>query len=320
MAENEVIYSICIPVYNSEYTVRELYERIAVVFKDITDCYEIIMVDDCSTDGSWEVLKQINAEDGRIKIIQLRQNAGQHNALMCAFNYIRGQYVITIDDDLQNPPEEIPKLINKIADEDCDVVFADFIGKKHHFLRNMGSKLVQWIAGKIFNKPSGLVTSNFRITKSDIIREVVSYKLANPYISGLILRETNNCVNVKTLHEERKVGKSNYTFGKLLKLVFSLLFNFSDFPLRIAIYLGILFSGLGFLISLVVLIKNILHGSTVQGWTSLVLIMSVFSSIILIIIGALGEYVVRIVEHVDGKKQYIIRNKSGDFGEDGRNK
>jgi polyisoprenyl-phosphate glycosyltransferase len=306
-----VLYSIVIPTYNSEPGLKELVERIDAVFKATNWIYEIIFIDDHSTDKSLDVIKKLAIENKKIKYIAFRKNYGQHCALLAGFRYVSGNYVITMDDDLQNPPEEIPKLINHIQKTDLDVVFAQFEKKKHAQHRIWGSKIIKWLNERIFHKPKELILSNFRIIKKEIVDEVVKHFSPFVYIPGLLFTITHNCGNVLTRHEERKYGKSGYIgFTKIFKLVQALVFVFSDFSLRIVIRVGLFFSLVGLILSGFVLLKNLLLGVSVKGWTSLIFIVSFFSSINLLVSGVLGEYLLIVLKNAIGEKQYFIKEKN----------
>lgn len=305
-----MLYSVVIPVFNSEKCLNELTERLNNVFLAYKWDWEVIFVDDKSRDNSLKVLKDIAQKLNNVVCVELRKNYGQHNAILAGFKYVRGDYIITMDDDLQNPPEEIPKLVNAIMESDKDIIFAKFEQKKHSLYRKIGSKIVSRLNEKIFSKPKNLVLSNFRIIKKSIIEDVITYNIPNPYLPGLLLTVTSNCGNVATKHCQRQYGKSNYSIKRIMKLIFSLVFMFSDYSLRFAIGIGLFFSIIGFLFSAFVVAKNLLHGVTIQGWTSTVLVISLFSSINLLVMGIIGRYLNIVLKTVSGEKQYIIKEKS----------
>ncbi len=304
---NESFYSIVIPVYNSEQCLSELVERIDYTFSSYGWKYEIIFINDHSTDNSLEIIKQISNCNSNIKYISFRKNYGQHSALLAGFRCVAGNYIITMDDDLQNPPEEIPKLIKAIQETNYDIIFAKFEEKRHSLYRRLGSKVIKWLNERIFDKPKNIVLSNFRIIKREIVDEVIISNTPNVYLPGLLLMTTNNCGNIVTKHDKRKHGKSNYTFKKLFKLVRALVFVFSDFSLKIIIKIGLFFSIIGFILSGVVILKDLIMGSKIQGWTSTIFVISVFSSINLLVSGVLGEYLLIILKSVNSEKQYVIK-------------
>ncbi len=219
--------SVVIPVYNSRDSLEELYERLSTVFKSICNHYEIILVDDGSQDNSYEIMQRLHHKDPKVKIIQLNGNFGQQNALMCGFYYAYGDYVVTIDDDLQHRPEEIYKMIQKL-DDGYDVVFGIPIKKQHSFYRNIGSKMTDYLFNKICLKPKNIKVSSFRAIKKNIIEQIIKDETSFVYISAIIYKNTQNIGNVHVKHDARKYGKSNYNFIKLFKLFTKLYIYYSN--------------------------------------------------------------------------------------------
>ena len=301
---NQVRYSVVIPVYNSKLTLEKLSDRLRTVFETISEDFEIIFVDDGSQDGSWQKLKEMRNKDNRIKIIQLMRNFGQHNALMCGFNFVSGDYVITMDDDLQNPPEEIPKLINKIS-EGYDIVYGKYISKKHSTFRNIGSKLIQLVYKKVFSVQNNLTA--FRIIKRPLVKSILKYEKSYVFIDGLLAWNTKNIGFVHVLHHERKVGKSGYAFKKLFALSLNMITNFSIVPLQISSIMGLLFAVLGFIMATYFLLKKIIYDIPVAGYTSLIIAITIFAGIQLLTLGLIGEYIGRIHLNINKKPQYEIR-------------
>ena len=218
--------SVVVPVYNSENSLEHFYEVLSVELKKICDDYEIIMVDDGSLDNSYEQMKVLHTIDSRVKIIRLDGNFGQQNALMCGFHYSTGEYIVTLDDDLQHPPEEIHKLYRKIH-EGYDVVYGIPIIKQHSVYRKMGSKMTDYLFNKICLKPKNIKISSFRIIRKNIISQIIKDKTSFVYISAITFKNTNNISNVEVNHNARKYGKSNYDFYKLLKLYIKLYLYYS---------------------------------------------------------------------------------------------
>ena len=194
--DSKPYFSVIIPVYNSEKSLEELYSRLSEVFKKLDKTFELIFVNDGSMDNSLEILRKIQAESNHVTVIDLFRNFGQQNALMCGFQYCRGEYVITIDDDLQNPPEEIFKLYDKIK-EGYDAVFAAYKKKKDKLYKNFGSFFIRKMNQRIFKLKNSLKFSSFRIIKKEIIEELKQIKTPYPYISGMILSISKNLTNVE---------------------------------------------------------------------------------------------------------------------------
>ena len=299
-------YSIVIPVYNSEPTLKELYKRLCDSCCTSQEDYEIIFVDDASRDNSWKILEELHKQDPKVKIIQHMRNFGQHNAIMCGFHYAQGEYVITMDDDLQNPPEEIPKLIEKIQ-KGYDVVYGEYILKEHSWLRNIGSSFIQLVYKKVFNVHHNL--TSFRIIRKQIVDCILRYDRNYVFIDGLIAWNTRNIGTVRVEHHPRKFSRSGYGVMKLITLSLNMVTNFSIIPLQMVSLSGFTFAGLGFILALYFFVMKIFYGIPVEGYTSLIIAVTIFSGIQLLTLGLIGEYIGRIHLNINNKPQYVIREK-----------
>jgi polyisoprenyl-phosphate glycosyltransferase len=297
--------SIVIPVYKSENVVRKTVEQILAITRELDFESEIVLVDDGSPDRSWNVIQALAEENKEVKSIKLVKNYGQHTAVLCGIEHSTGKYIITMDDDLQNPPEEIPRLLAKI-EEGYDLVFAKFRQKKHASYRRLGSKVVGYLNDTVFHKPKDIVLSNFRIFRRELADRIVSYRVNEPYIPGLLLMHAGSIANVETEHHERQIGESNYTFGKILKLVSRLLFNYSSAPLKLLSIIGGLIALLSFLFGIYVILNQIFSGSEVQGWTTLVVLLSFLNGFVILMLGVLGEYVVRLTKTMSYERSYHV--------------
>jgi len=301
--KNTIKYSVLIPVYNSSISLAELNSRIVNVMEKIGS-FEIVYVSDGSRDDSWKILSRLAMEDSRITAINLSRNFGQHNALMCAFSQARGDFSITIDDDLQIPPEEIPRLVSEI-EKGYDVVYGIYPKKKHSFFRNVGSWLVRSIFSLIFKVQ--IPITSFRIISRRIIKSIIRYDKSFTYIDGLISWYTNAIGSVEVRHEPRREGKSGYSLYKLVSLSLNLLTNFSLLPLQAASIIGLLMAFSAFGTGLYFIYLKIVHKISIEGWTSLMVSTTMFSGIILVLIGLLGEYLGRIHLNINNRPQYAIR-------------
>lgn len=306
--------SIVIPVYKSEESLEELHSRLTAVLSKLTKAYEIILVNDCSPDNSLSKIKELNQKDERVKFISLMRNFGQHNAILCGFNYALGKYVVTMDDDLQNPPEEIPKLLDKIK-EGHDVVIGRPQVKQHAVYRNLGSKLIGKSFEKIFNKPKQISMSSFRILTKSLVQAIIAVRTPNPMIDALILGNTLNIANVDVQHHVRKHGGTNYALSRSVKLAFNLLVNYSTLPLQFISMNGFVMALLGLASGIYVIIGKLLGTVQIAGWASTVALLSIFSGLILMSFGVVGEYLIRIIGEVAHFRQYVIRESSFDFGD-----
>lgn len=305
-----VDYSVCIPVYNSEKTLEDLYTRISSVFKAITDNYEIILVDDGSRDSSWEIMKKLHTKDQRVKVVSLTKNFGQHNALMCAFNFVRGEKIITMDDDLQHPPEEIPKLISCYKEnKEVDGVLGAPKVKKHNLIRRISSLIVDKTNNLVFKKPSSLKMSPFRLLRREIVEELIKNKIHNPALGSLLMSTTLNLKNVTVKHNERSFGKSGYVLRKAISLAVDNVVNYSTIPLKLISIFGI-FCSLSSLAGVIFFIyRRLVEKRGPEGWTSLLVVNLFFFGMVLFSMGVIGEYLIRIIRQVNQQPQFIIRRK-----------
>ena len=299
-------YSIVIPVYNSADIVATTIDRTVAVFERNKWDYELILVNDKSRDSSWDIVTQKALANPNIVAIDLLRNYGQHTANFRGFQHATGDYVITLDDDLQNPPEEILQLINK-AQEGHDVVMGRFKEKKHAAYRRWGSRLIRFVNRRVFLPHEGLVLSNFRIIRRDVVDRICAYKTAYPYITGLVLMFASNPANVPVEHGERPVGESNYTMRVIIRLVMRILFNYSSYPLRVVTFSGLTISAVSFLLGLFYLGRGLLTPIKVPGWTTLVVLLSFFNGITLLLLGMLGEYLTRLINQTSWGTPYHIR-------------
>lgn len=299
-------YSVVIPVYKSEKMVGETVARTRAFFEKAKLDFEIILVNDASPDGSWRIISALARADSRIKAISLLRNYGQHNANLCGFRHASGDWLVTMDDDLQNPPEEIVHLIGKAA-EGHDLVLGRFRTKQHASYRRWGSKVINWLNGKIFDKPEGLVLSNFRLLHKDVVKRICDYQSPFPYIPGLALMFSASPANVDVDHQPRREGASTYTLSRIAKLVATILFNYSSFPLRLVMGIGLVVSLFSFLFGLAILIKGLVHGSAVPGWTTLAVLLAFFNGMLMLMVGILGEYMVRLLTQASGRASYQVK-------------
>lgn len=299
-------YSVVVPVYNSSGTLVELVKRVAEVFMNIPDgSFELIFVEDGSSDGSWEKIQELKKSyPETIHGIRFARNFGQHNALLCGFRFARGNYIITMDDDLQTPPEEISKLIVKIKQTNSDLVYGTYENKQHSLLRNTGSGFLK----KIAPYASGNTTkgSSFRIIKRDIINQIRTYNQPFVFIDEVIFWHTGNIGSIEVNHVARKEGKSGYSFGKLIALTFNLIINYSNLPLRIMTIIGFLSSFFAILFGIFFIWKKV-HYKVPIGYTSIIVTIFFSTGIILFCLGIVGEYISRIYNSQNNKPQYSIK-------------
>jgi len=297
--------SIVIPVYNGAATIGTLVDALAAL--EIEGGHEIVLVNDGSSDNSAEVCRKLALRrDVPVSFIDLSRNFGEHNAVMAGFNHARGDYVINMDDDLQNPPSEVSKLYLYTRDNGFDAVYTRYAEKKHDSWRNLGSRFANWVADRLLDKPEGLYLSSFRCLSAQVVENVIRYQGPYPYVDGLVMQVTQNIGSVEVEHFARVEGRSNYTISKLIALWLNLFVNFSVVPLRLSIILGFAMSLLG-VIGAGWVIVEAFGGETPQGWASLMVAMLLLSGIQLILLGVVGEYLGRVFLTANRKPQFLVR-------------
>jgi len=310
--------SIVIPVYNGALSigrlVDELIARLSPLFQ-----IEIVLVNDCSPDNSEEICIGISKKHpGFVSFYSLAMNVGEHNADMAGLNKCTGDYAIFVDDDFQNPVSEVEKVISYMVSNDYDVVYTYYKEKKHSWSRNLGSLFNDKVANLMLKKPRNLYLSSFKIINRFLIDEVIKYNLPYPYIDGLILRTTSSIGKVEVLHNLRQTGKSNYTLRKLIRLWMNMFTNFSILPLRVSIFMGFIFSIIGFLIGIDAVIEKFYNPTVPLGYTYMIIIISLYAGIQLIAIGMVGEYLGRMFMSGNKKPQYSIRKSFNEPKHDGQ--
>jgi glycosyltransferase involved in cell wall biosynthesis len=299
-------YSVVIPVYNSEAIVGETVRRVAEVFAGAGLHYEVVLVNDGSPDRSWSVISELARTTPHVVALNLLKNYGQHHANLAGCVESHGDYVITMDDDLQNPPDQALLLIDAALQGGHDVVFGKFDRKQAAGHRKLGSKLINVINRRVFGQPDDLAVSNYRILRRDVVERICASRTAHPYVTGQALMFSNNPGQVTVRHEPRAVGKSNYNLVRILKLVFTILFSYSSYPLRAAALFGFVLSIVSFLLGAFYLIRGFTHHTDVQGWTTLVVLLSAFNGFIIAMLSMLGEYVVRTLNAVSAEQSYHV--------------
>ena len=303
-------FSVVIPVYNSAQTLEALVGRLGKVFTSLGRSYEIVLVDDGSRDSSWQAIESLHARGEPIRAFRLMRNHGQHCALKCGLDHCGGRYAITMDDDLQHPPEEIPKLIEAIeSDPDADVVMGRYETKKHSAFRNAGTWLHDRLQRIIFNKLPGLALTSFRIINRAVLDEIRQTRHARPRIGLIILSITSRIKNVPVQHEPRPAGRSGYTFGRMVTDTLDCVLNYSSLPLRMVSWLGIGSALFSLLLAVYFLVKKLLGQVTVSGFTSTILVVLFTGGVILFSFGLVGEYLERIVSQQMLSAQYHIRTE-----------
>lgn len=300
--------SVVIPVFRSSNILESLYGRLQPVLDSISDDWEVLLVDDASNDGTFGVMLSLRNLDPRIKIIRFARNMGQHHATLCGIQRSCGDIVITLDDDLQNPPEEMPKLLAKL-DEGYDLVIGRIATtKKHSWARNFFSGVIQQLLCRILHKPKDLVLTSYRCMTRRAADGIAAFTGAHPYLPALMLAAVpaDRIANVLVSHEERARGRSTYTVAKLVELASYLLINHSYIPLRFVTAWGMALSLLSFLFAIWVVLRVVFFGSPLAGWPSLAVLTAFLCGNVLFCVGILGEYVGRLVEENSRPRQFPV--------------
>jgi polyisoprenyl-phosphate glycosyltransferase len=308
IAEN-ITFSIIVPVYNSEKSLKILYTRLCDVMEMQKSTFEIIFVDDCSRDNAWEVLSELAQKDERVIALQLMRNYGQSAATMCGLRHAKGRFMITIDDDLQNPPEEIPVLINALSSQPhFDVVIGVPQKKKHALWRRLGSNVLNKISSSlIFRQMPPLTLTSFRIMRRSVTDYLLSVDIPRPAPGAILCTITPRITNVQVRHEPRTLGKGGYRFTKILGLTLDKTLNFSTYPLRMLAILGIVGIVCSFSVGSFFFIRYLFGGIKVAGWMTLVILLAIISGFNFFAFGIIGEYLLRILHGVHKMPQYLIR-------------
>ena len=308
--DNDSVYSVVIPVYRSEDIVGKTIDRVIAFFESKTWNFEIILVNDNSPDGSWWVIRERAENDPRIVAINMGKNFGQHTANIVGFRHSKGDCVITMDDDLQNPPEEIEKLIEKFH-EGFDLVVGTFGEKKHAAHRRLGSGLMQMINKSIFPAPKGFRHTNFRLIGRAVVERIVADKNHYPYTSGMAMMFSSRQTNVAVKHDKREVGHSNYNMKRLVKLAWSIMFNYSALPIRVLVTMGFVISFLSLLIAAFMVVRALVLGSVGNGWTSLMLVISLSNAVMFLLISIIGEYLAVLSRQVRMDRHFFVNEVVG---------
>lgn len=298
--------SFVIPCYYSEKTIETVITRIIdTVIRDNRYDYEIVCVNDGSTDGTYAVLREL-AVNTKIKVIDLSRNFGQHSALMAGFRHVEGDIIVCLDDDGQNPPEEMFRLIDKL-EEGYDLVSAKYPKDKRGFIRRFGSKISFAMSRYLIDMPRDIELNSYYVMKRFVVDEIVKYRNAYPFVHGLALRVTRKIANVEVSHDNRMVGNSGYNLNRLINLWLNGFTSFSEKPLRIASIVGMISAGVGMVYAIFIIIRRLMGDIVATGYSSMMAALLIFCGMIMLFLGLLGEYVGRIYICINNAPQYAIR-------------
>jgi undecaprenyl-phosphate 4-deoxy-4-formamido-L-arabinose transferase len=299
--------SIVIPVYRGARTIGPLVERLDDQVGSARDL-ELVLVNDGSPDDSAAVCRGLAAQKPHVRFVDLARNFGEHNAVMAGLNHASGGVVVIMDDDAQNPPEEVMGLVTQV-ESGFDVAWSKYERKQHSWFRNLGSRVNDRVATVLLKKPRDLYLSSFKAISRFVVDEVVKYRGPYPYLDGLILRITNNYTTVSCAHHGREHGRSGYTLRKLVSLWLNMFTNFSILPLRLTSLCGVAVALLGIGLAVAFLIERLCNPELQRGWASLIVTLLVISGIQLIALGMIGEYLGRLFLMDSGRPQFVVRER-----------
>lgn len=304
--------SFVVPVYRSTESLHGLYQRICAVFGNGTQELEIVFVEDCGGDDSWAVIQQLAAADPRVRGFRMSRNYGQHNALLCGIREALGETIVTLDDDLQHPPEEIPNLLTKL-DEGFDVVYGPPEREQHGLLRDLASQITKFALEGAMGAENARNVSALRVFRTRLRDAFKEYSSPTVNIDVLLTWATTRFTAVRVRHQERAFGKSGYTPGKLVRHALNMMTGFSTRPLQLASLMGFGFALFGVLILAYVLIRWLVTGSAVPGFAFLSSIIAIFSGAQLLALGIIGEYLGRMHLRTMERPPYLVCQKTSQY-------
>ncbi len=301
--------SFVIPCYRSQATLPSVIREIQETMEGLLQyTYEVVLVNDCSPDNTFDSIRELCRENKNITGINLAKNFGQHSALMAGFHQVKGDIIVCLDDDGQTPADEVGKLLEGI-EKGADVVYAKYAHKHHSGFRNWGSHVNELMTRIMLGKPKDLYVSSYFAARRFVVDEMIKYEYPYPYVIGLVLRTTKNIVNVEVNHRDRLEGTSGYTLGKLLNLWFNGFTAFSVKPLRIATVTGAGCALLGFAYGIYTIIKKIFINppGLVTGFSALMSVLVFMGGMLMLMLGLVGEYMGRMYISMNRSPQYVVR-------------
>jgi glycosyltransferase involved in cell wall biosynthesis len=298
--------SVVVPVYNSESSLPELIDRLQTVLGSVAEGWEVILVNDASSDQSWEIIQQTAFRIPAVRGFSLMRNYGQHNAILCGVREARFELIVTLDDDLQHPPEEIPRLI-AVIEKGYDVVYGTPAREQHGLLRNLASRFTKLALQHAMGAQTARQVSAFRAFRTRVREAFTGY--CGPYVAMDVLLTwgTRSFSSVVVRHDPRKHGRSSYTLTKLIVTALNLTTGFTTLPLHFASFMGFLFTLFGLAVFVYVVIQYFVHGGSAPGFPFLASIIALFSGAQLFALGIIGEYIARIHFRIMDRPSYVVR-------------
>lgn len=301
--------SVVVPVYNSEQTLEELVTRLRASLGAPAGALEILLVNDGSADRSWEVVQRLAAAHPEVRGISLARNHGQHNALLCGMREAQARVIVTIDDDLQNRPEDAPALVARVR-EGYDVVYGFPRRQQWGLLRNLASRVTKLVLQGAMGARTASMVSGFRAIRAEVIDAFADYHSILVNIDVLLTWGTSRFDVVAVDHEPRRVGRSNYTFRRLVRHTFNMITGFSTLPLQLATAVGFGFTVFGAGVLIYVVGRYLIQGGAVPGFAFLASIIAIFSGAQLFALGIFGEYLARVFHRSTGQPSYTVRERT----------
>lgn len=301
--------SFIIPCYGSENTIENVVKELVKTVESLSIQYdyEVMLVNDSSPDNVYEVICKLCEDNKHVKGVNLAKNFGQHSAIMAGMNYATGDYYFFLDDDGQTPVEEFPKLLDGLL-KGSDVVYAKYEQKNHAAWRNIGSSINEFMIRILMGKPKDIYVASFFACKSYVADEMKSYKNPYPYLAGLVFRSCNNISNVYVNHQKRSIGKSGYTFSKLISLWINGFTAFSVKPLRIVTLIGTICSMIGFVFGIIVVVQKLFRPDIAAGYSSTMAVMLFMGGLLMLSQGLIGEYIGRMYISLNKAPQFVVKD------------
>ena len=305
-SENPIHISVVTPVYGCSKSLEQLYTRLEKTLSTITNEFEIIMVNDASPDNAWESIKELAAKDSRVKGINFSRNFGQHRAITAGLDYAKGDWVVVMDCDLQDQPEEIIRLYNK-AQEGYDIVFGRRHQRKDSTFKQLGSKLFYKVYDYFTESKIDYTVANFSIVSSNVVEKLKALKEQNRSYLLFVNWVGFKRININVEHAKREEGKSAYTLKKLIDLAIDSIISQSNKPLRLSIKFGFILSVLSLLYTMFLITRYFIQGTPVEGWTSVMVSIYFIGGLLFANMGMLGLYIGKIFDETKGRPIYIIK-------------
>ncbi len=302
--------SIVVPVHRSADCLPELAKRVRASLRPHFESYELILVNDCSPDESWDVIVRLAAEHDFVTGVNLRRNVGQDNALMAGLHRVRGEVVVIMDDDLQHNPSDIPRLYNEIR-KGYDIVYANFERKQQAWWKNLGSWFNDRVAVLLLQKPKHIYMSPFKALRREVVREIIRYEGPYAYVDGLIFTVTSNVAQISAAHNDRFSGESNYNLRRSIRVWLKLVTSFSVIPLRLVMVLGTVIAVVALGTGTYFILQRLFSDYRAEGWASTIVAIFFLGGVQLIGIGAVGEYIGRMYITVNKCAQFAVKETCG---------